>query len=90
MLQTTPGIPGGNFKTRPAGTGGTIQATGQQADGTTYMQHANINQGNNPSNLTGSQNKNKPGEGPQVVVTTPESENGNKKINYENRYTLHE
>ena len=47
----------GLVKTRPAGTGETIQATGQQADGTTNMQHANINSGNNPSNLTGPKKK---------------------------------
>ena len=71
----------GLVKTRPAGTGETIQATGQQADGTPNMQHANINQGNNPSNLTGSQNKKKPGKGPPDGgdhSPTPESENGNK------------
>ena len=75
-----PWNPWGNVKTRPAGTGETIQATGQQADNTTNMQHTNINQGNNPTNLTGS--KNKPSEGPPGGGNhspTPESENGNKK-----------
>ena len=45
------------------------------------MRHININQGNNPSNLTGSQNKKKPGKGPPGGgdhSPTPESENGNK------------
>ena len=77
-----PWNPWGNVKTRPAGTGETIQATGQQADNTTNMQHTNINQGNNPTNLTSSKNKKKPGEGPPGGGNhspTPESENGNKK-----------